>query len=168
MDAAMMAGGAPPQTQTQPQQGVGQPPVQSVPGQATGGDRGKIIQALEMDIKNSVNQQGYVDMNKLVQQWPQVAQQVGINVPFQTVMQMVQQDPSLIEDIINQMGLSGIIVNGKMISAEQLLAQSQSGGSAATAAGPAVNQTQGAPPPPVATQAPQGSPGNMAGGGNPQ
>lgn len=151
MDAAALAGGDP-------------NAVQSVPGQASGGDRDKIIQALEMDIKNSVDQNGYVDMNKLIQQWPQVAQQVGLNIPFQTVMQMVQQDPEMIANIINQMGLSGIIVNGKVISADQLLAQSQSGGSAATAAGPAVNQTQGAPPPPQATQATQGSPGNMAGG----
>lgn len=163
-NAAALAGGAPSQQQVPQQSSGGQPPVQSVPGQASGGDRGKIIQALEMDIKNSVDQNGYVDMNKLVQQWPQVAQQLGLNIPFQTVMQMVQQDPSMIADIINQMGLAGIIVNGKQISAEQLLSQSQSGGSAATAAGPAVNQTQGAPPPPAATQASQGSPGNMAGG----
>lgn len=159
-NAAALAGGAPPQQPQQPDPNA----VQVSPGQASGGDRGKIIQALEMDIKNSVDQNGYVDMNKLVQQWPQVAQQLGLNIPFQTVMQMVQQDPEMIADIINQMGLAGIIVNGKQISADQLLAQSQSGGSAATAAGPAVNQTQGAPPPPAATQAPQGSGGNMAGG----
>lgn len=159
--AANLAGAPAPQQQQQP---GGQPPVQAVPGQASGGDQGKIIQALELDIKNSVDQNGYVDMNKLVQQWPQVAQQVGINIPFQTVLQMVQQNPDLVADIINQMGLAGIIVNGKAISAEQLLAQSQSGGSAATASGPAVSGQQGAPPQPQVTQANQGSPGNMAGG----
>lgn len=162
-NAAALAGGVSPQQQTPPPQGGNPNNVQVAPGDAQGGDKGKIIQALEMDIKNSVDQNGYVDMNKLVQQWPQVAQQLGLNIPFQTVMQMVQQDPSLIEDIINQMGLSGIIVNGKQISAEQLLAQGQSGGSAATAAGPAVNAQQGAPAP-VQTGN-QGSPGNMATGG---
>lgn len=130
--------------------GGGVPPsnpnnVQVAPGDAQGGDRDKIIQALKMDIQNSVDQNGYVDMNKLIQQWPQVAQQVGINIPFATVFQMVQQDPSMIEDIINQMGLAGIIANGKVISAEELLNQAQSGGSAATASGPAVNAQQGAP-----------------------
>ncbi len=128
--AAAMAGG-------QPQ---GMPPVQATPGQVSGGDPQKIKMALEAAIKQSVNQQGYVDMNKLVQVWPQISQSMGINIPFQTVLQMIQQDPTLVEQIINQMGLAGIIVNGKMISAEQLLAQSQSGG-ASTPAGPAVGGT---------------------------
>lgn len=139
--AAMLAGGAP-----QAPQG-GQPPIQATPDQVSGGDPQKIKQALEAAIQQCVNQQGFVDMNKLVQVWPQISQQMGINVPFQTVLQMIQQDPTLVEDIINQMGLSGIIVNGKMISAEELLAQSQSGGSAATASGPAVGGTGPSTPP---------------------
>lgn len=125
-NAAMMAGGsmAPPDNQN----------VQLAPsGQVSGGgDPAKIKQALQEAIKQCVNQQGFVDMNKLVQVWPQISKQMGINIPFGTILQMVQQDPSLVEDIINQMGLAGIIVDGKMISAEELLNQSQSGASAAT------------------------------------
>lgn len=143
MDAATLAGGAP---QTQPQQG-GMPPVQATPDQVTGGDPQKVKEALKQAISQCVNQQGYVDMNKLVQVWPQISQQMGINVPFQTVLQMIQQDPSLVEDIIAQMGLAGIIVNGKMISAEELLNQSQSGSSAATASGPATGSAGQSVPP---------------------
>lgn len=138
MDAATMAGGAPPQGQ--PQTGVGN--VQSTPGQTQASDPGKIKQALEAALQQVVDKNGYIDMNKLVTLWPQVAQQFGINIPFQTVLQMLQQDPSLIEDIISQMGLAGITVHGKNISAEELLNQSQSGASAATAS-PA--QTAAAP-----------------------
>lgn len=140
-NAAMMAGGAMPAQEAQPS-------VQVTPGQVNGGDPQKIKMALEAAIKQCVNQQGFVDMNKLIQVWPQISKQMGINVPFQTVLQMVQQDPTLVDDIINQLGLAGIIVNGKMISAEELLNQSQSGASAATGS-PAQGQ---APMPP----APQG------------
>lgn len=144
--AAMLAGGGqvPQQPQGgQPSQG-GMPPVQATPDQVTGGDPQKIKQALEMAIKQCVDQSGYVDMNKLIQIWPQVSQQMGINIPFQTVLQMIQQDPSLVEDIINQMGLAGIIVDGKKISAEQLLGQSQGGATGAQAAAQGV-PSQGAP-----------------------
>ncbi len=142
MDAAMMAGGAP---QAQPQQG-GMPPIQAEPGQVQGGDPEKIKQALEMAIKQCVDQRGYVDMNKLVQVWPQVSQQMGINIPFQAVMQMIQQDPSLIEEIINQMGLAGIIVSGKAISAEELLQQSQAGGGGGAPQGGGAGAAQGGMP----------------------
>ncbi len=125
--AAMMAGGG------MPQQGQA---VQATPGQVQGGGDPQIIkEALKAAVQQSVNQQGYVDMNKLVQAWPSVAQQMGIDIPFTTVLQMVQQDPGLVEDIINQLGLAGIIVNGKMISAEELLQQSQAGKSGAAATG---------------------------------
>lgn len=120
-NAAMMAGGMPPQAPQQQQ-------VQVAPGQVSGGDPQKIKAALKAAIQQSVDKNGYVDMNKLVQVWPQISQQMGINIPFQTVLQMVQQYPSLIEDVITEMGLAGIIVNGKMISAEQLLSQAQAGG----------------------------------------
>lgn len=153
--AAMMAGGGqmPPQGQPQPQGGM--PPIQATPGQVSGGDPQKIKAALEAAIKQSVNQQGYVDMNKLVQMWPSVSQQFGLNIPFQTVMQMIQQDPSLVEDIINQLGLAGIIVNGKMISAAELLQQAQGGGGGASAA-------QGTPPQDGSPMPGQPSPGNQS------
>lgn len=134
----MMAGAGP----------TGQTP-QVTPTSVTGGpDPMKVKEALKAAVQQCVNQQGFVDMDKLVQIWPQISQQMGINIPFQTVMQMIQQDPSLVEDIIAQMGLAGIIIKGKMISAEELLNQGQSGGSAAT----------GSP-------APQGAPAAIATGG---
>lgn len=119
----------------------GQPSVQVTPSQVSGGDPQKIKQALETAIQQCVDKNGYVDMDKLIQTWPQVSQQMGINIPFQVILQMVQQDPSLIEDIIVQLGLAGIVVNGKMISAEQLLGQSQGGASAAGGASPQPQQS---------------------------
>ncbi len=140
MDPAQMAGGVPPQAG---QQGSPAQPVTVEPGAAQTPDTKKITQVLEVALKQVVDKNGYVDMNKLVILWPQVAQQSGLNIPFTTVLQMLQQDPSMIEDIIQQMGLSGIIVNGKAISADELLAQGQSGSSAATGS-PADNGQAGA------------------------
>jgi hypothetical protein len=121
MDSSMMAGG-------QPQQPA-QPQPQIAPGGAVSGvDPQKIQQALEMIISQTVNAQGYVDMDKVVAMWPQVSQQLGLNIPFQTVMQMIQNDPSLVENIIQQKGLAGIIVKGKMISAQELEKQASAGG----------------------------------------
>jgi len=146
MDPAQMAGGVPPQAgqqgSTMPPPTQGQP-VTVAPGQAQTPDTQKITQVLEMALKQVVDKNGYVDMNKLVILWPQVAQQAGLNIPFTSVLQMLQQDPSMIEDIIQQMGLAGIIVNGKAISADELLAQGQSGSSAATGS-PAANGPGGA------------------------
>lgn len=139
MNPAQMAGGVPTQAGQQPmppQQPAGGETIS--PGQAQAPDTQKITQVLESALKQVVDRNGYVDMNKLVILWPQVAQQAGLNIPFASVLQMLQQDPSMIESIIQQMGLSGIIVNGKAISAEELLAQGQSGASAATGS-PAAN-----------------------------
>lgn len=137
-NAAMMAGASDPQPPqgSQPPTGVGN--VQATPDQAQAADPTKVTQAIELALKQVVDKNGYVDMNRLISIWPQVAQQVGLNIPFQTVLQMLQQDPSMIEGIITQMGLAGITVNGKNISAEELLAQGQSGASAATGS-PAMN-----------------------------
>lgn len=147
MDSAQMAGGVPPQAgqagSTMPPQAPQGPQAAIAPGQAQSPDSGKVTQVLEMALKQVVDKNGYVDMNKLVILWPQVAQQAGLNMPFATVLQMLQQDPSMIEGIIQQMGLSGIIVNGKAISADELLSQSQSGSSAATGS-PAANGPGGA------------------------
>lgn len=105
-------------------QGGEQPPspqTQIAPGAAQTADPQKIIEALKAVIQQSVDQQGYVDMSRLVQAWPQIAQQMGITIPFQTVLQLIQQNPQLLEDIVNQMGLAGIISNGRRISANELL-----------------------------------------------
>ena len=91
------------------------------PGQAqVGTDIKKILSVLGMAIDQTVNKQGDVDMNQLITIWPQIAQQGGINIPFQTVMQLIQQNPQLISDLIIQHGLAGIMMNGKQIPAEQL------------------------------------------------
>lgn len=124
MNPAQMAGGGgmpPPQQAPQPPQ-TGQQ-TQTTPDQTQMGDPRKVLDALKAAIEQCVNQQGYVDINKLVMLWPQVSQKFGINIPFQTVMQMIQQNPNLIEDIINQMGLAGIIKDGQVMSPEQILGQ---------------------------------------------
>ena len=122
MNPAQMAGGAP--QMPSPAQ-----TTQVAPGQAqVGGNMEKVIQAIGMAIQQAVDQQGYVDMNKLIQLWPQIAQQLGINIPFQTVMQLIQQNPTILEDLVNRYGLSGMVVNGQRITAEQMAGQMTAGG----------------------------------------
>lgn len=123
MNPAQMATGGGQMPPQQPQQAPQQAPPQGTvaPGQTQpGGDIKKILQVLSMAIQQTVDGQGFVDMQKLIMLWPQIAQQMGVNVPFQSVMQMIQQNPNLISDIIVQHGLSGITMNGRRISAEQL------------------------------------------------
>ena len=108
--------------QSSPQQMAGAPQqVQAAPNAPpTGGDQGAILEVLQQAIRQSVNQQGYVDINRLVQIWPQIAQQAGLNIPFETVMQMIQQNPEMIQGIITQLGLSGLIIDGKVIGEQEL------------------------------------------------
>ena len=73
-----------------------------------------------MAIKQTVDEQGRVDVQQLIAIWPQIAQQAGINIPFQTVMQMIQQNPNLLSDLVVRYGLAGISANGRTITAEQL------------------------------------------------
>ena len=113
-DPSQLAGAAPQQ-------------IQAAPGNVQGGDQQLILQALEEALRNSVDQNGYVDVMKLAQIWPQVAQKLGLNIPFQSVLQMIQQNPEMIVELVQKLGLAGIIVNGRQISAEEL---SQSGSSA--------------------------------------
>ena len=109
MDASQMATGA------QMPQGTVAPDQAQV-----GGDITKVMQVLGMAIEQAVDGQGFVDMNRLIAMWPQIAQQGGVNIPFQTVMQLIQQNPNLISDLIIKHGLAGIIMSGRHISAEQL------------------------------------------------
>jgi hypothetical protein len=104
------------------QEMAGAPPqqVQVATNNVQGGNQRLILQALEQAIQQSVDQQGYVDIQKLAQVWPQVAQQLGLNIPFQTVLQMIQQNPGMIEELVTRLGLAGIIINGRQISAEEL------------------------------------------------
>ena len=107
-DAGTMAGAPPGQA------------VQAAPGQASVGDPKQLLGVLEDAIKQAVDEKGYVDVIRLVTIWPQVAQAAGVNVPFQVVMQLVQQNPQILQDLIVRLGLAGVIADGKVISADQL------------------------------------------------
>lgn len=112
MNAASMAGGAP------------QPQTQVAPGQAqVGSGIQKIVEALGMLIQQAADGQGYVNVDQLTTLWPQIVQQLGINVPFQTVVQLIQQNPDILDELIARHGLAGIIRNGQRITAEQLVGQ---------------------------------------------
>ncbi len=102
--------GAPPQ---QVQVATGAPPQ--------GGDQQLILQALEQALTQSIDQEGYVDVAKLQQIWPQVAQQLGLNIPFETVLQMLQQNPEMIEEMVQRIGAIGIrLPDGRTLTGEQL------------------------------------------------
>ena len=127
-DASMMAGGG----EMMAGAGGGPQPVIAPGEQPQGVDTQAIIQALEMGLQQSVNEQGYVDIQKLATLWPQIAQQVGLDVPFQTVMQLLSQNPEIISSIVEQLGIAGIMLpNGELLTAEQLAGV----GSGATGAG---------------------------------
>ena len=134
MDPSQMAGGVsmPPPQALQGGQ-PSQPPQGTIaPGQAqVGGDITKVLEIHSQAIQQTVDPQGYVDMQRLIQMWPQLAQQMGINIPFQTVLQLIQQNPDMVSDIIVKHGLAGITLNGRKISAEQLAGM----GSGASGAG---------------------------------
>jgi len=108
-----LAGGGAPQ-QAPPQQ------VQVATDSAQGGDQQLVMQVLEQALTQAVNQEGFVDVKRLAEIWPQVAQQAGLNIPFQTVLQMIQQNPGIIEELVNKLGLAGITVDGRNISGEEL------------------------------------------------
>ena len=97
------------------------PQGQAVPGQSNvGGDINKLLEVLGMAIQQTKDEQGFVDVQQLIAMWPQIAQQAGLNIPFQTVWAMIQQQPELMNDLVVRYGLSGIMVNGRRITAEQL------------------------------------------------
>ena len=131
--AEQLAGGGVPQ-QAPPQQ------VQVATNNVQGGDQQLILQALEQALRQSMDGQGYVDIQKLAQVWPQVAQQLGLNIPFETVLQMIQQNPEMIEELIQTLGIAGIISDGRQIGAEEL---AQMGGGASAGLPGGQVQTQG-------------------------
>jgi hypothetical protein len=120
-DPAQLAAGGNP--------GTGAPqnaPIPSeIPAVATGappqgGDIQQMIPLLEAAIQQAVDQEGFVDLDKLIAIWPQIAQQAGIEVPFEVVMQMVAQQPEALTEIIQKLGLAGLTKDGQKIPAEQL------------------------------------------------
>lgn len=103
------------QAQMQPPQGQITPEQSNV-----GGDINKLLEVLGMAIQQTKDEQGFVDVQQLIAMWPQMAQQAGLNIPFQTVWQMIQQRPELLNDLVVRYGLNGIMYNGRRITAEQL------------------------------------------------
>jgi len=127
-----IAGGQPQGGELSPFQGI--PEV--MPGQVQGADIQKIVNVLEQIIPQATDQNGYLDITKLASMWPQAAVQAGLNLPFQTLLEILKQQPELIQDLIIKLGLAGIILEGKVISGEQL-AGAGTGGGAPTQSQPA-------------------------------
>lgn len=133
MDPAQMAGGAPPQgmppgmSSGPPQGGMPPQPQQTMtspnapPPQAQmGDDLPKVKEALATIIPQCIDQQRIFDIDKLIQVWPSVAQQYNLNIPFQTVWKIIEQDPDFVESILIQHGSTGIKANGQVYTIEQL------------------------------------------------
>lgn len=115
MGAAQAAAGG-----TAPQQ----PPMTAVaPGSTVTTQITEVIAALKKLLPQVVEQNGYVNMDRLITMWPSFSQ-----VPFQVVMQLIQQNPELLNELISQFGLNGIISQGKVISADELAALGGRGG----------------------------------------
>lgn len=125
MDPAAMAGGGgmPPMGDQQ------QPPMAGTPG--GGQDIDQIMKDLKEAVAKAIDKNGYIDMNHLITLWPQVSQ-----IPFDTVMQLLEQQPELLDELIAQYGLNGISVNGKTISIDELHSMGQ-GSSPMPQGGPA-------------------------------
>lgn len=113
-------GGMPQMPQAMPQGGT-QPQAQVAPGQAQTSDPRAVIEALKAALPQVTDPQGYVNLKNLILLWPQIAQKFGINIPFETVLQMIKQNPEMLDDIITQLGLAGIDLNGRKIPASQLV-----------------------------------------------
>lgn len=126
-DINQLAGAQQPE-QAQPQQDPfgGQPAIS--PDTITQEDVQKILQVLESLIPQATDENGYLDMTKLAGAWTQAAVEAGLNLPFQILLQILEEVPELVQDLIVKMGLAGIILEGQVISGEQL---GQMGGGAA-------------------------------------
>lgn len=118
--AAAMAGGAPPQAAPGP---GGQPVTAAAGGSTVTTQITEIMEALKKILPQVVDQKGYVNMDRLITMWPQFSQ-----VPFQVVMQLIQQSPEILNEIISQYGLNGISSQGRLISADELSALGARGG----------------------------------------
>lgn len=115
--ANMAAGGGMPQQMQGP--GGGGPPGGMTttvgPGGAATTQINEILNALKKIIPQVINQQGFVDLDKLTQLWPQFSK-----VPLQVVFQLISQNPDILTEIITQYGLAGVILQGRVIPAQEL------------------------------------------------
>ena len=102
------------------QMAAGQPVVAQ--GNTTTTQVDQVIESLKKVIQQAIDPNGYVDLKRLVQLWPQFSQ-----IPFQVVMQLIQQNPEILENLVTQYGLAGVIVNGRPISADEMAGMSSGG-----------------------------------------
>lgn len=111
-NAMAMAGGG----------GGGMPPMdqptpgdQPNPGQGGDTDVESLMATFKQVVEQCLDGDGFVDMNRLITMWPQFSQ-----VPFESVMQVLEQQPELFDQVLEQFGLSGITVNGKNMTLDEL------------------------------------------------
>ncbi len=117
MGAAAAAGGMPPQ-QGMPQQGMPQQGAMQEEEDNNGQvPIDEIVETLKQVIPQALDQNGYLDLSKLLMIWQQYSK-----IPFQAVMQVLESNPDLLENILVEGQFSGIIVNGKTISIEEMTA----------------------------------------------
>ena len=117
MGAQAMAGGA-------PQAPSGQPPMTApAQGNTTTTQVSEVMEALKQILPQVIDEKGYVNMDRLITMWSQFSK-----VPFQVVMQLIQQNPEILNNLISQYGLNGISVQGRIISADELASMGSRGG----------------------------------------
>ena|SRR3990167_8175222 len=109
---------------------AGEAPQVAPNAQPQGLDMNQILQVLAEALRAAVDQNGFVDIQKLVQIWPQIAQAAGLSVPFEIVLQMIGENPEILIELVNELGLAGITVDGRQITGEEL---GQMGGGGSTA-----------------------------------
>lgn len=117
--AAGMATGSMPQQAQQ-----GQPPITTATGEGTQTTQiNEIMSSLKQLLPQVIDDKGYVNMDRLITMWPQFSQ-----VSFQIVMQLIKQNPEILNNLISQYGLNGIIAQGRIISSDELAAMGSRGG----------------------------------------
>ena len=118
MGASAMAGGMPQMAQG------GQPPMTAAAGgNTTTTQITEITDALKQILPQAIDERGYVNMDRLITMWPQFSR-----VPFQVVMQLIQQNPELLDNLITQYGLNGIVSQGRIYSSDELASLGGQGG----------------------------------------
>ena len=120
--AQAMAGGMPPMPSPGGPGGQASPTTVT-PGGTSTTQITEIMESLKKVVPQTIDERGYVDMDRLIQMWPQFSQ-----VPFQVVMQLIQQNPEILNQLITQYGLAGIIVQGRVIGADELASLGGKGG----------------------------------------
>lgn len=121
--SAMMAAGGMPQGGTPPSQTPPSGTTVAAQGNTTTTQITEILDVLKQIIPQVVDEKGYVNMDRLITLWPQFSQ-----VPFQVVMQLIQQSPELLNELVAQFGLSGFIVQGRSVSGQEAASLGGKGG----------------------------------------